>query len=226
MATLYMVATPIGNLEDITYRAVRILKEVKLITCEDTRHSRKLFSHYGIDTPFSSFHSHSPDRAIERVLDVLRSGGDVAYISDAGTPAISDPGSVLVSAVVTEGFTVLPVPGPSALAALVSVSGLTGRGFWFEGFLSPKKGKRKKRLAELLERGEAFVLYESPHRIIAMLEELAELDPVRELVIGRELTKMHEEVLRGKAGELAELLKKDNSVRGEFSLLVFTKKKK
>lgn len=221
-----MVATPIGNLEDMSFRAVRILKEVSLIACEDTRHSRKLFSHYGISTPFSSFHSHSPDRDIERVLDVLRGGGDVAYVSDAGTPAISDPGSVLVSAVVDAGFEVLPVPGPSALAALVSVSGLTGRGFWFEGFLSPKKGKRKKRLAELAERGDAFLLYESPHRVVAVLKELEELVPDREIVIGRELTKVHEEVLRGKASELVSFLESTNSVRGEFCLLVFAEKKR
>lgn len=225
MAGLYIVATPIGNLGDITFRAVEILRTSHTIACEDTRHSRKLLSHCGISRPLLACHSNNVARCTPRILELLREGHDVAYVSDAGTPAISDPGSTIVRAVREEGFPVVPVPGPSAVTALVSVSGIAGRGWFFEGFLPPKGRKRHTRLRELLERGDPVVLYESPHRFSRLVDDFLEVAPGYHAVVGRELTKIHEQIVAGTVEEIRILV--DNTTipcRGEFVVLVWSGK--
>jgi 16S rRNA (cytidine1402-2'-O)-methyltransferase len=224
MASLFIVASPIGNLKDISLRALECLKAADLIACEDTRRSLKLLNHYGIKKTLMSCHGHNEEKSAFRVLALLREGRDIAYLSDAGTPGISDPGQRLVRQVKEAGFSVIPLPGPSAFAALASVSGFTGKTLVFEGFLSPKAGRRRSRLKELLDRGEAFVLYESVHRIIKLLEDIADLEPERMLLAGREMTKEFEEYLEGSAGEILPKFTEKN-LKGEFSLLVFDKKK-
>lgn len=214
-----MVATPIGNLDDITFRAIKVLKDVDIIACEDTRHTQHLLSYYQItDKRTIACHSHNEKASAMGIVKLLEEGHDIAYCSDAGTPCISDPGNRLVDAVRSAGFKVVPVPGVSALATLISVSGLRGKNFLFEGFLSPKSGRRKKRLQELLERDEAFVVYESPFRILKTLSELNDLDSSRKIVLGRELTKAFEQIAYGTASEILADLK---VVKGEFVLCVF-----
>jgi 16S rRNA (cytidine1402-2'-O)-methyltransferase len=159
MGILYIVATPIGNLADITFRALKTLKEADVIACEDTRHTLKLLNHYEIQKPLMSCRSHNEKIAAERIIELLEEGKTVCYVSDAGTPGLSDPGGTLVSSVRTAGFRVIPIPGVSAFASLLSIGGFPGRSVLFDGFLSPKSGKRKKRIEELMERGESFVLY-------------------------------------------------------------------
>lgn len=225
MATLYVVATPIGNLGDITLRAIEALKAVDLIVCEDTRHSRHLLTHLGISKPLISGHGHNESSTAPRVIDALNEGRDVAYVSDAGTPGISDPGRVIVREVRASGFDVVPLPGPSALTALLSVNAFPGKTVTFEGFLSPKSGRRKNRLSELLERDESFLLYESPHRVLKLLQELSDLDSRRQVLFGRELTKLHEEILEGTAGEILEIIANRPSIKGEIALLVGSSKK-
>lgn len=224
MGTLYIVATPIGNLADITFRAVEILKEVDVIACEDTRHSSKLFNHYGIKKQLISYYAANEAPGIAKILSFLEEGKDVAYVSDAGTPGISDPGSTLVRRVRKEGFEIVPIPGVSAMAALISVSGVAGRGIMFDGFPSPKKGKRKKRVKELLERDESFIMYESPYRIAKLLEDIKELDSERTVVIGRELTKKFEEIMAGTAAEILDNLSGRSKIQGEFVIIVTEKK--
>ena len=225
MATLYVVSTPIGNLDDITLRALQVLKDVHAIACEDTRHSRKLLDHYQIRKPLLSAHSHNESQGAEAILRRLRSDEDVAYISDAGSPGVSDPGRVIVRAVRDEGYVVVPIPGPSAMTAILSANGFGGKAVTFEGFLSPKQGRRRKRLSELLEREESFVLYESPHRVLKLLADLSDLDPVREILLGRELTKLHEEIVEGTSQEVLGLFEGRDSVKGEFTILVGPPKK-
>lgn len=225
MATLYVVATPIGNLSDITFRAIETLKSVDLIVCEDTRHSRRLLDHYGIRKPLRSGHSHNERESAERVVGHLKDGQDVAYITDAGTPGVSDPGRTLVRIVRDAGFAVVPIPGASALTALLSVAGTPGKTVIFEGFLSPKAGRRSRRLAELLETGEIFIIYESPHRLVKLLGALADLEPEREVLLGRELTKVHEELLEGSAKDVLETVAGRATVKGECVLLVGSPKK-
>ena len=220
MSTLYMVATPIGNLEDITLRAVRVLKEADVIACEDTRHTGKLLKHFGILTRTISCHAHNEAQSAEGIIKLLREGKTTAYVSDAGTPGISDPGSRLVNAVRAAGYPVVPVPGPSALTALVSAAGYTGKSICFEGFFSPKGGRRRSRLQELLERDEAFVFYESPFRIVKTLRDLSALAPGRRVLVGRELTKLHEEITEGSAEELCISYASRGSVKGEFTVFV------
>lgn len=215
-----MVATPIGNLEDITLRALRILKEVGHIACEDTRHSRKLLTHFGISKPLISCYAGKEAIASEKIMAILREGSTVAYLSDAGTPGISDPGAVLASKAVEGGFRVIPLPGASSVTALLSAGAVSGRSFTFDGFLSPKKGKRRKRLEELLHREENFIFFESPHRIEKCLEDLISLAPERHIVLGRELTKIYEEIIRGKGKNVLEFLLKNDKIRGEFVILV------
>lgn len=220
MSTLYVVATPIGNLDDITLRAVRTLKEVDLVACEDTRHTLKLLNALEISKPLMSCRSENETSAALRVCGVLAGGKSVAYLTDAGTPGLSDPGAALVRAVRADGYDVVPIPGASAFAAIVSVAGLVGKTVTFEGFLALKPGKRRKRLAELLERDEAFVVYESPHRIVKLMSDLTDLSPDRIVVVGREMTKLHEEYRVGTAGgHLAELQGRAK-ILGEFTLLV------
>jgi len=221
MSTLYVVATPIGNLEDITYRAVRILGEVDVIAAEDTRQSRILLDRYGIKADrLISCRARNESRSAPGIVALLEQGRDVAYISDAGTPGVSDPGARLAAAVREAGFPVIPLPGASAVTALVSVAGFSGKGFVFEGFLSPKTGKRRTRLTELLETGMNVVLYESPYRILRLIEELTELAADRKILIGREITKKFEEFLVGSPAEALAALSTRGTLKGEFAVLI------
>ncbi len=211
---LYVVATPIGNLEDITLRALRILREAALIACEDTRHSRKLLDHYGISKPMVSYHEHNePARAAE-IIERLESGDSVALISDAGTPLISDPGYRVVAAAIERGITVVPIPGPNAAVAALSASGLPTDAFRFCGFLPPKTSQRRKLLEQLKSETCSLIFYEAPHRIQEALEDIAAILGNREIVIARELTKLHEEFLRGKPADL------EPSAKGEITILI------
>ncbi|MCM2357442.1 MAG: 16S rRNA (cytidine(1402)-2'-O)-methyltransferase [Geobacteraceae bacterium] len=217
--TLYIVATPIGNLEDITFRAVRVLREVDLIAAEDTRHSRKLLSHFGISRPLTSYFDHNKEFKGSYLLDRLAEGASVALISDAGTPCISDPGYQLVRDAVAAGITVVPIPGPSAAITALSGSGLpTGR-FTFEGFLPNRQGKRRERLAQLRDEPGVLIFYESPNRLVAALADMAEILGDRQAVVARELTKIYEEFVRGTLSQVAERFR-EGKVRGEVVLLV------
>ena len=220
MAALYIVGTPIGNLGDISFRAVETLKAADLVACEDTRRTLKLLSHLGIRVKMLSCRSQNEEFAAEKVIAALDSGRTVAYASDAGTPALSDPGSVLARLAAAAGHQVIPIPGPSAFASLVSVAGGTDKTIVFEGFLSPKPGRRRSRLRELLALEAAVVLYESPFRILKLLEDIAEIDSGRYMCVGREMTKVHEEYVRGSAAEiLAHFVQKKEQI-GEFSVFV------
>ena len=225
MPTLYVVATPIGNLRDITIRALEMLREVSAIVCEDTRHSSRLLSHHGIRKPLVSGHSHNERQSAAAVVARLEAGEDVAYITDAGTPGISDPGRTLVRVVRDAGYRVVPIPGPSATATIASVNAFPGKTVIFEGFLSPKAGRRKGRLKELLAMGETFILYESPHRLVKLLTALADLEPERDVLLGREMTKMHEEFVESTAKQLLEIMETRPVVKGECVLLVGPPKK-
>lgn len=225
VATLFIVATPIGNLADITLRALDVLRGVDVIACEDTRHTLKLLNHYGISKPLLSCRSQNETEAAEKIVRLLEEGKDVAYASDAGTPGVSDPGQRLTAEVRKAGYGILPIPGPSAVTTLLSVAGFGGRTVTFDGFLSPKAGKRQKRIEELLEREENFLLYESPHRILKIMAVLAEKEPSRHVIIGREMTKMHEEYVEGTAEEVFRLFEGRNSQKGEFVILVSGRKK-
>lgn len=223
MSKLYIVATPIGNLDDITLRAISTLKEADVIACEDTRHTQTLLNHLGITGKrLIACHAHNEAASSQGIVGLLSQGLTVAYCSDAGTPGVSDPGSRLVRAVREAGFTVVPIPGASASVTLISASGLAGKTFTFEGFLSPKSGRRKARLKELLSREEAFIIYESPFRIIKTLEELRELDDSRRLVLGREMTKAFEQFIYGTPSEVISQLK---VTKGEFALVVLPPEK-
>jgi 16S rRNA (cytidine1402-2'-O)-methyltransferase len=226
MSILYMVATPIGNLEDITYRAVRILSEVDIIACEDTRESVKLLNHYGIKKQLLSCRAANEKQSAPGLVKLLLEGNTMAYISDAGTPGLSDPGKILVRHARDAGINVIPLPGPSAFAALVSICGFPGKAVTFEGFLSPKKGKRKKRLGELLLREEAFVLYESPFRVVKLLEDLSDLAPEAKVLVGREITKKFEEISEDSALNLFAEWEKRVTIKGEIALLVSPADKK
>ncbi|MFP4643517.1 MAG: 16S rRNA (cytidine(1402)-2'-O)-methyltransferase, partial [Spirochaetales bacterium] len=204
MAVLYVVGTPIGNLADITYRAVDTLRGSDLILCEDTRQTRKLLSHYGIQVPMAAFHAHTADERTAALVERISGHSACCLVTDAGTPGLSDPGSVLVQACVDAGIDVRPIPGVSAFTALVSVSAPLGRTVLFDGFLSPKTGRRRRRIEELRDRGEPFVVYESPHRLVKLLEVLDEVYPRSQVLVGREITKAFEEFLRGEPGELAD----------------------
>lgn len=220
MAKLFIVATPIGNLEDLSARALATLREADCIACEDTRHSLKLLSRFEIKKPLVSCYAFREEKGAESVLRLLGEGKTVAYVSDAGTPSLSDPGSLLVRMAREAGHAVIPIPGPSAFATLLSVAGLGGRSILFEGFLSPKPGRRRGRLKELMARPEAFVLYESPFRILKLLSDIADIDPERQLVMGREMTKIHEEFLSLPAKALLEELSARKEQKGEFALAV------
>lgn len=224
MSSLYLVATPIGNLGDITIRALDTLKSVDVIACEDTRHSLKLLSHYEIRKPLVACYAHDEEKGAARILALLDEGKDVAYVSDAGTPGLSDPGALAVRKAREAGHRVVPIPGPSAFAALVSAAGLGGRAFLFEGFLSPKAGRRRSRLVNLMAREEAFVVYESPYRIGKLLVDIAAVDPKRMVCIGREMTKLHEEIVLAPVVELLERFPAEEEGRGEFAVLVASAK--
>jgi 16S rRNA (cytidine1402-2'-O)-methyltransferase len=217
--TLYVVATPIGNLEDITLRALRILKEVDLIAAEDTRHTQKLLSHYGIKTPLTSYHEHNERDKAAPLVERLVGGENVALVSDAGTPAISDPGYRLVVEAIRRSIPVVPVPGASALAAVLSASGLPSDRFAFEGFLPAKRRERESRLKRLKQETRTLIFYEAPHRLKEFLADLQHILGDREIVIGRELTKVHEEFLRGAVGTVRDRLG-EREVRGEVAVIV------
>jgi len=218
--TLYVVATPIGNLEDITARAVRVLKEVDLIACEDTRQTRKLLERYGISTPLISYHEHNEQSRSEDLLREILAGKNVALVSDAGTPLIADPGYRLVERALDRGVAVTPIPGPAALLAALSASGLPTDSFLFHGFLPPKKGQRRKLLEQLKPLTATLVFYEAPHRILETLDDIAEVLGARPVVVARELTKIHEEFLRGTASEIHAALASRAVVKGEITLMI------
>ena len=217
--TLYMVATPIGNLEDITLRAIRILKEVRLIAAEDTRRTRILLDKYGIPTPLTSLYDQNEAKKSGLLIARLQKGEDVAYVSDAGTPGISDPGYILVREAVSRGIRVVPVPGASALIAAISVSGLPMDSFMFLGFLPSKSIRRRQLLTSLREEERTLIFYESPHRLLASLNDIAALLGDREVVVSREMTKVYEEFLRGSAGEVTAGMG-NGAVKGEVTLIV------
>ncbi len=221
MSVLYIVATPIGNLEDMTYRAVRILGEVDVIAAEDTRQTRKLLNHYNIEGKrLISCRAANENASSAGIVKLMEEGFNAAYVSDAGTPGVSDPGRLLAAAVRDAGFKVVPVPGASAVTALVSAAGMPGKGFLFEGFLSPKSGKRRSRLKELMDSGMMFVLYESPYKVCRLLSDLESIDNSRKVFVGREITKKFEEFLSGNASELLAELSSRGNLKGEFALLV------
>jgi 16S rRNA (cytidine1402-2'-O)-methyltransferase len=217
--TLYLVATPIGNLEDITLRALRVLRECDVVAAEDTRHSGRLLKHFGISKPLLSYFQFNEARRSEEIIERLRRGEKVALITDAGSPGISDPGERVVKAALVAGFRVESVPGPSALVAALTASGLPTGEFHFIGFLPHKSGQRRNKLESLKSFDGALVLYESPYRIEKLLVELGEVFPESEVVLARELTKKFEEFLRGKPAELLVIAKK-RSLKGEFVVMV------
>ncbi|MBN2508643.1 MAG: 16S rRNA (cytidine(1402)-2'-O)-methyltransferase [Spirochaetales bacterium] len=222
MSTLYIVATPIGNLKDVTLRALEVLKSVDVIACEDTRHSMKFLTAHGIQKRLISCRSHNEEDSARGIIQLLEQGQHVAYVSDAGTPGISDPGTVLVKAVRAAGIPVVPVPGVSALTALASVAGAQGRTLVFDGFLSTKPGKRRKRLKELLDRNENAIVYESPHRIVKLLEDIADIDPQRPVCVGRELTKLHEEFTQGSCADVLNDYRTRKAVKGELAVFIYS----
>ncbi|MGI0511238.1 16S rRNA (cytidine(1402)-2'-O)-methyltransferase [Treponema denticola] len=215
-----MVATPIGNLKDISFRALETFQEADFIACEDTRHTLGLLTHYEISKPLISCRAVNEAAASEKIVKLLDEGKKIAYASDAGTPAISDPGSILVRTAREAGHTIIPIPGASAFGAIMSIAGTYDKTVVFEGFLSPKAGKRKRRLQELFDFGAGFVLYESPYRIVKLLADIAEIDSSRELIVGRELTKLHEEIIKGPASEVLQNFEKRLLIKGEFSVFV------
>lgn len=216
---LYVVSTPIGNLEDITLRALRVLKGVDLVAAEDTRHTGMLLKHYGIKKRLESYHDFNKERKAPVLIDGLKAGGSVAVTSDAGTPGISDPCYLLVKLAIQADIKVVPVPGASALLSALVVSGLPTDRFSFEGFLPAKSGKRRKRLEELRQEKRTLVFYESPHRLLKTLEEISRIIGERKMVVARELTKKFEEIKRGTSEEIKEYFQK-NKPKGELVLVV------
>lgn len=219
MGTLYLVATPLGNLEDITLRALRILREARIIAAEDTRHTRKLLNHFGITTPTISYHEHSGPAGIATVLAALAEG-DVALVSDAGTPAISDPGAELIRAAIQSGFAVVPVPGPSAVIAALIASGLPTTAFTFLGFLPRRTQERRAVLEHIRDDPFTLVIYEAPHRLRSCLDDLLAMLGDREACLARELTKLHEQWLRGTLSALRARYEGDEEPRGEYTLVI------
>jgi 16S rRNA (cytidine1402-2'-O)-methyltransferase len=219
--TLYLVATPIGNLEDITLRALRVLKQADVIACEDTRQTQKLLNHYGIATRTISYHEHNEmTRAPELVLELER-GASIALVTDAGMPGISDPGYRLIALAIRHHIPVVPIPGPSAFLAALVASGLATDSFRFSGFLPAKRGQRRQVLEAIRDSPRTQVFYETPHRVTEAVEDVVEiLGPDRHIVIAREVTKLHEEFLRGRAAEILQALKDRGEIKGEISLLI------
>lgn len=216
---LYLVATPIGNLEDITLRALRVLRESSLIACEDTRHTRLLLNHFGIATPTISYHEHNERTRADELVERLRAGATIALVSDAGTPGISDPAYRLVQAALAANVRVIPIPGPTAFVAALVAGGLPTDSFLFLGFLPPRKMARRARLEELREMRPTLVLYEAPHRIRETLDDALEILGDRQAVLARELTKLHEQFRRGTLAELRRLHDAEPP-RGEMVLLI------
>jgi 16S rRNA (cytidine1402-2'-O)-methyltransferase len=219
VGTLYIVATPIGNLEDITLRALRILKEVDLIAAEDTRHTKKLLTHYGIQKHLTSYHEYNEKTKSSQLIHRLKEGCRVALVSDAGTPLLSDPGFRLVQEAIRAEVQVIPVPGPSAVTAVLSASGLPTDHFAFDGFLPARKAARRKYLTGLREEERTLVFYEAPHRVQESLRDILEILGDREIVLGREVTKLHEEFLRGSVSQLISATE-PREWRGEITVVV------
>jgi 16S rRNA (cytidine1402-2'-O)-methyltransferase len=217
---LYIVSTPIGNLEDITYRAVRVLGEVSLIACEDTRQTRKLLERYGVRTSVVSYHEHNEQARATELVERLLSGASVALVSDAGTPLVSDPGYRIVAAAIAAGVRVEPIPGASALLSALAASGLPTDTFQFAGFLPAKVSARRKMLESFKTFPATLVFYEAPHRILETLDDVEEILGARPVVVARELTKLHEEFLRGSAREIRDRLAARPTVKGEITLLI------
>jgi len=217
--TLYIVSTPIGNLEDITFRAIRVLKEADLVAAEDTRHTRHLLDRYQIDTQLTSYHDHNKEEKAPILVARLLEGKSVALVSDAGTPGISDPGYFLINLAIDQKIPVIPIPGATAAIAALSVSGMPTDRFVFEGFLPAKHLARLKRLRELAEEERTIVFYEAPHKIIRAVEDMIEVFGDRRVVITRELTKIHEETIRGTFSECLKRLH-EGSIKGEFTVIV------
>jgi len=219
---LFVVATPIGNLEDITFRGVRVLKETDLIACEDTRVTKKLTSHYSIGTQLISFHQHSKLQKFDYLVGEMRAGKNVALVTDAGTPGVSDPGNMLVEKAVNNGIQVVAIPGASALASIVSIAGIDLQMFTFLGFPPHKKG-REKFFKQIIASELPVIYYESPHRVIKNLQMLQDLGSAKKIIIGRELTKMFEEVVRGTVEEVLKyFLQHKDKVKGEFAVVAFS----
>ena len=222
---LYLVATPIGNLEDITLRALRVLRSVDRIACEDTRQTAKLLGHFGIKTPTVSYHMHNEGTRSSELIEALKAGGRIAVVSDAGMPGIADPGAMIAAEAIAAGVAVFPIPGANAALSALIASGLPSERFAFYGFLPSKEGARRTALEDLRTRGvdaaTTHIFYETPHRIVGALEEVvATFGAQQPVVLARELTKLHEEFLRGTAGELLATLQGRPSVRGEMVLLL------
>ncbi len=220
MSELYIVGTPIGNLGDITFRALETFKAVDVIAAEDTRHTLELLTHFEIRKPLISCRAQNEEFAAQKIISLLDEGKSVAYASDAGEPGISDPGAVLAGLVRKAGHKVVPIPGPSAFATLASVAGAGGKTLVFEGFLSPKPGRRRSRLRELMAMDAAIILYESPYRITKLLADIADIDSNRRVVVGRELTKLHEEITDGTSREVLEDYASRTKILGEFAIFI------
>ena len=218
--TLYIVATPIGNLEDLSFRAVRVLREADRIACEDTLHTRRLLDHYGIEKPLLSYHEHNEKERTEELLRELEEGRNVALVSDAGTPLIADPGYRIVHAARERGIPVSPIPGPSAVMAALSAGGLATDAFLFAGFLPAKTGARQRALEAWQSLEATLVFYEAPHRVVESLRAIAEVVGDRRVVVARELTKIHEEFLDGTAASIADTLEARPAIKGEFTIMV------
>lgn len=218
---LYLVATPIGNLEDITLRAIRVLKQCDLIACEDTRQTRKLLNHLGVDKPAVSYQEHNEAARGDELIEKLAAGARIAVVSDAGTPGISDPGFRVVSLAIERGIPIVPIPGPAAFISALVASGLPIDSFSFRGFLPAKSGARRKQLEHVRQSQQTEIFYEAPHRISETLEDVVEsLGPTRHIVVARELTKIHEEFLRGTAAEILATAKARGELKGEIVLLI------
>jgi len=219
MGSLYPVGTPIGNLKDITLRALEVLKDVDLIASEDTRRTRKLLSHYDIHTSLISFYEHNELKRIPYIIKQLKEGNNIAIVSNAGMPGISDPGLSLIKEAIKEGIKIIPIPGPTALISALVSSGFSTTEFVFEGFLGREKSVRLRRLKRLKDEERTIIIYEAPHRIKKILPEIKEILGDRKITIGREITKKFEEIIRGRVGEIEKLFEK-RKPRGEFTLVI------
>lgn len=216
---LYVVATPIGNLKDITFRAIETLKNVDLIACEDTRHTGKLASHYEISTTLVSYHQHNKIKKADYLIGELKKGKEIGLVTDVGTPGVSDPGYYIIRESVKEDVEIVPIPGPSALVAALTISGFPTREFFFDGFLPTKKGKRRKRLKMLSEKDCTLVLYVSKHKIMKVLKVMKDYFQDRKIVVAREMTKKFEEVVRGEVNKIKKYFS-ERKIRGEFTFII------
>jgi 16S rRNA (cytidine1402-2'-O)-methyltransferase len=219
MGRLYVVSTPIGNLKDITLRALEILNEVDCIICEDTRVTLKLLNTYGIKKPLVSFHSRSRDSSLRKIVNILMKGQSMALVTDSGTPVISDPGTKLVSSVLEKGVDIVPVPGPSAAHTALAVSGISASEYTFLGFLSNKGSRRRKKFEDLKKMRTVFVFYESPHRILPFLEDAADIFGNTACCVAKEMTKMFEKFYRGGIKDIVKILKND-TIKGEYTVVI------